>query len=175
MPTSVSAAPFCQRQRPAGRCATSHSPARASSTRSRRTRAILSQLGQQSREKWFDFCYRFAVCVKPCYRSRPVLSPHPHGAVTDILATVRLPTFPNACSTCSAYRLCFPLWSSTFSRFHAGATLAGRPRVISVPSFLLCGHLLVRCFLAVAVTIASAYHGCASTLLAFILIASVAP
>jgi hypothetical protein len=47
-----------------------------------------------SRKKWFDFCYRFAVCVKLCYQSRPVLSPHPHGAVTDILATVRPPTQP---------------------------------------------------------------------------------
>jgi hypothetical protein len=130
-----------------------------------------------SRKKWFDFCYRFAVCVKLCYQSRPVLSPHPHGAVTNILATVRPlhPPFPNACSALRAYRLCFPLWSSTLSRFHAGASLAGPPRIISVPSFLLCGHLLVRCSFAIVFIIAIAYHGCAITLLTIILIGASVP
>jgi hypothetical protein len=88
---------------------------------------------------------------------------------------VRHPPFPNACSALRAYRLCFPLWSSTLSRFHAGASLAGPPRIISVPSFLLCGHLLVRCSFAIVFIIAVAYHGCAITLLTIILIGASVP
>jgi len=48
---------------------------------------------------WFDFCYRFAVCVKPGYLSPRVLNQRPLGSATDFLSTITAahPPFFHAC------------------------------------------------------------------------------
>jgi hypothetical protein len=54
---------------------------------------VVSQLGLAESKRWFDFCYRFALCVKPCYLSPRVLNRCPHGSGTDILITNPAATF----------------------------------------------------------------------------------
>jgi hypothetical protein len=87
---------------------------------------VLSQLGIAESKKWFDFCYCFALRVDLCCRSLRTLTRCPHGAGTDILTTVRRPTFfPNA-STALHVLIDFvcPFSPALSSRFHAGASLA---------------------------------------------------
>jgi hypothetical protein len=74
---------------PTGPCSASHSLACGSWTRSRETLShLVAAWDGRVEKRWFDFCYRFAVCVKPGYLSPRTLNRCPLGSATDFLTTI---------------------------------------------------------------------------------------